>query len=114
MKYRNDYIYTIIQRKNEFFSTKTLWLQLIDNDLVEELNEFVEYILNNEIRKNIKEKNNEDKQKYDIKDLNNKIINYKKLNNLQRKELIIYGKKKYVIYCQNQFLGCVVSLFQRK
>ena len=47
IKYRNDYIYKIIQRKNEFLSTKTLWLQLVDNELVEELNKFVENKLAN-------------------------------------------------------------------
>ena len=42
IKYKNDYLYKIIKRKNEFLSTKTLWIQLIDTKLMNCLNLFVE------------------------------------------------------------------------
>ena len=93
IKNKKEYIYKIIQKKNAFFSTKTFWLQLIDNDLIKALNIFVDNILINENKKNIKE-NFEDNKNYEIKDLNKKIINYKKLNNIQKKELFEYGKNK--------------------
>ena len=93
IKYKNEYVYKIIQKKNEFFSTKTLWLQLIDSELIEDLNEFVNNILYSDNKTNFKD-DNDDKKIYDIKDLNKKIINYKKLSNIQKKELIEYGKNK--------------------
>lgn len=98
MKYKNDYMYKIIQRKNEFFSTKTLWIKLIDNDLLIELNK---YVVN--IPKKAEDKNSNKKiedEKYNLFEktgLNNKIINYKKLNKSQKNELIIYAKEKMCI-----------------
>ena len=91
IKYKNEYVYKIIQKKNAFFSTKTLWLQLIDYELIEDLNEFVDDLLNK--RNNFKDDKDNNKN-YDINDLSKKIINYKKLTNIQKKELIEYGKNK--------------------
>ena len=102
LKYKNDYMYKIIQRKNEFFSTKTLWINLIDDDLLKELNEYVENIFSNSDEKSIINKNNKisEDEKFNIFEktgLNNKIINYKKLDKSQKNELIKFAKEKMCI-----------------
>ena len=110
IKYKNDYIYKIIQRNNEFFSTKTLWLQLIDNDFMKVLNEFVDNKVSEEIqRKNtFKEQQKEKKEKNNILEitgLSQKITNYKKLNNDQIKELLQFGKEKICIILSKSISG---------
>ena len=99
IKYRNDYMYKIVHKKNEFLSTKTLWLKLIDDEFMEALNNFVDKKINEE-----QSKKNSNKEKDDIKNniletlgLSKKITNYKKLTNSQKKELLKYGKEKICI-----------------
>ena len=103
LKYRNDYIYTIIQRKNEFFSTKTLWLQLIDDSLMDNLNKYVQDVL----LKRTEEKNVKDDEKniLDITGLSKKIANYKKLNGNQKKDLLKYGKNQISIILSKSISG---------
>ena len=113
IKYKNEYIYKIIQKKNAFFSTKTLWLQLIDNDLIEDLNEFVDNILYSDNRNNFKD-DNDDKKNYDIIDFNKKIINYKKLTNIKKKELFVYGKNKICKILSKSISGMCCFLVPEK
>lgn len=55
-------------------------MQLIDNDLVEDLNKYVDNVLLADAKyTNIKE-SNEDKKNSEMIDLNKKIINYRQLN----------------------------------
>ena len=99
IKYKKDYIYKIIQKKNALFSTKTFWIQLIDNDLIESLNKFADILLS----KKIEDKNNTkeaDEDKVIILEkigLNKKIINYKKFKLDQKKELFQYAKEKLCV-----------------
>ena len=102
IKYKNDYMYKIIQNKNKFFSTKTLWIKLIDNDILKELNEYVDNIFKNSDDKSNTHKNikNIEDEKFNIFEktgLNNKIINYKKLNKSQKNELIKFAKERVCI-----------------
>ena len=96
IKYKKDYIYKIIQKKNALFSTKTFWIQLIDNDLIANLNKFAETLLS----KKYEDKNNTketEEDKINILEkigLNKKILNYKKFKLAQKKELFQYAKEK--------------------
>ena len=80
-------------QKNNFFSTKTLWLQLIDNNLVVDLNNYVEYLISNkyEEKNNIKEIEDKEDKIYILEKngLSKKIPNYRKLNKIQKKDLIV-------------------------
>ena len=110
IKYKNDYLYKIIQRKNEFFSTKTLWFQLIDTELMNCLNSFVEKKLSEETKKkdnkdNIKEIKEEKNNILEITGLSKKIKDYKKLNNTQKTELLKYGKEKICIIISKSISG---------
>ena len=118
IKYKNDYIYKIIQKKNEFFSTKTLWLQIIDNDLVLELNKNIDIILS----KKIEEKNNinEIEEKEDKSNIlekiatNKKILNYRKLNKSQKNELLQISKEKICIILSKSISGMCCFLVPQK
>ena len=107
IKYKNDYLYKIIQRKNEFFCTKTFWLQLIDSELMNCLNSFVEKKLSEETKKkdNIKEPKEEKNNILEITGLSKKIKDYKKLSNIQKKELLQYGKEKICIVVSKSIFG---------
>ena len=107
IKYKKDYIYKIIQKKNALFSTKTFWIQLIDNDLIESLNKFADILLS----KKIEDKNNTkeaDEDKVIILEkigLNKKIINYKKFKLDQKKELFQYAKEKLCVILSKNISG---------
>ena len=116
IKYKNDYIYKIIQKKNEFFSTKTLWIQLIDNDLIENLNKYAQNLLSKkfEDKNNIKD-NEEDKVILMEKiGLNKKILNYKKLKLGQKKELFQYAKEKLCLILSKNISGMCCFLVPEK
>ena len=106
IKYKNTYIYKIIQKKNEFFSTKTLWLQIIDDSLIKELNKYIDIILTKKIeeKKPIEEKDD----KIDILEKNGmykKLLNYRKLNKSQKKELVKFSKEKICIILSQSISG---------
>ena len=107
IKYKNDYMYKIVQKKNEFLSTKTLWLQLIDDELMEALNEFVDDKISKETQKksSLKEKEDRKKNILEILGLSKKITNYKKLNNDQKNELLKFGKEKICIIISKSISG---------
>ena len=90
-----------------------MWFQLIDNDLVKQLNNYVDNILKNERRSSVSS-NNDEKKNYDVIDLNKKIINYKKLSNIQKKELIEYGKKKICNLLSKSISGMCCFLVPEK
>ena len=115
IKYK-DYIYKIIQKKNEFFSTKTLWIQLIDNDLIEHLNKYAQNLLSKKIedKNNIKD-NEEDKVALMEKiGLNKKILNYKKFKLGQKKELFQYAKEKLCEILSKSISGMCCFLVPEK
>ena len=104
LKYRNDYIYKIIQGKNNFLSTKSLWLKLIDDNIMENLNNYVQ----NELLKRTEEKNAKDDDKNDIftiTGLSKKILHYKKLSGKQKRELLKYGKNQICIILSKSISG---------
>ena len=107
IKYKNDYIYKIIQKKNEFFSTKTLWIQLIDNNFIESLNKYTENILSKKIEEKNNLKENEDEKNIILEKigLNKKIMNYKRLKNNQKRELDQYAKEKICIILSKNISG---------
>ena len=120
IKYKNDYIYKIIQKKNEFFSTKTLWLQLIDNDLIVELNKYVDDKLTKKIEdkdKSFIKENEEKDEKNNILErsgINKKITNYRKLNKTQKKELMQFSKEKIISLLSKSISGMCCFLVPQK
>ena len=104
IKYENDYLYKMIRKKNEYFETKTLWLQLIENNLINDIDIYINNLLekkaednnninNNNINSNINNNNNNDNN-FEKNFLNKKIMNYKKLNRTQKNEIINFSKKR--------------------
>ena len=109
-KYKNEFLYKIIQRRHEIFNNKKLWFQYIDNDLMVELNNSVKNILSKEMPKDLIIKSHEKLKNniVEISGLSKKIKDYKKLNISQKKELIKLFKEKicfilskiiYGMYC---------------
>ena len=120
IKYKNIYIYKIVQKKNEFFSTKSLWLQIIDNDLILELNNYIEMILSKKIDDKNKTKENGEKDEKSNNNVlerlcyNRKLLNYKKLNKIQKKELVQFSKEKICIILSESISGMCCFLVPQK
>ena len=47
IKFENIYLYEIIRKKNIYLRTKTLWIKLIEQDLINKLNKYIENTLKN-------------------------------------------------------------------
>ncbi len=97
IKYENDYLYKMIRKKNEYFETKTLWLQLIENNLISDIDIYINDLLEKKVEDNngngINNNNNNDNN-FEKNFLNKKVINYKKLNRTQKNEIINFSKKR--------------------
>ena len=111
IKHENDYLYKLISKKNEYFGTKTFWLQLIENNLINDVNIYI----NNLLEKKPEDENNNNninntkneiiENKSDVKNfLNKKVTNYKKLNKPQKNEIIIYSKKR-ICFVLSKIIG---------
>jgi hypothetical protein len=118
IKYKNNFIYKIIQKKNEFLSTKTLWLQLIDNTLADDLNKYADSILSRKIEEKNNVKENEEKDDkshyFEKSGLYKKVTNYKKLNKGQKKELSQYCNEKIRIILSKSISGMCCFLVPQK
>ena len=104
IKYENLFLHSMIQRKNHFFSTKTFWQRIIQDNLINNINKHVNELLNQNLKmekKNKKEKTKENfikegkiKEKTNIlvnMGLNKKINNFNKLNDEQKLNLEIFA-----------------------
>ena len=97
IKYENNYLYKMIRKKNEFFGTKTLWLQLIENNLISDIDTFINKLLEKKAEDNNNNPNTNNKEEKDDigkNFLSKKIINYKKLTKPQKNELVKFTKKR--------------------
>jgi hypothetical protein len=48
IRYKNLFLYSMIQRKNHFFSTKTFWLKIIQDNLITNINNYADQLLINQ------------------------------------------------------------------
>ena len=108
IKYNNTFLCSIIQRKNHFFSTKTFWLRIIKENLINNINNYVNEILNKNLKLKKKskfEKSIEIEKIFEINDkfdaidkigLKTIVINYDKLDDKQK---IILGNYAYENIC---------------
>ena len=108
IRYKNLFLYSMIQRKNHFFSTKTFWLKIIQDNLITNINNYADQLLINQNtkvekkskREKLKEitkkigKIIESKEKLNILvkiGLDKEIINFNKLNDEKKNQLDQYG-----------------------
>ena len=113
IKYENLFIYSMIQKKNHFFSTKTFWLKLIEENLIDKINNYVDKLLEKKAKDDHKVKgkekdikSNNDQKDYILNiDLSQKIINYKKLSKQQKKDVDIFAYKNICIILSKTIQG---------
>ena len=108
IRYKNLFLYSMIQRKNHFFSTKTFWLRIIQDNLITNINNFADKLLieqNTKVEKKSKReklkeitkkigKIMESKDKINILvkiGLDKEIINFNKLNDERKEQLDQYA-----------------------
>ena len=109
IKYENSFLFSMIQRKNRFFSTKTFWIRIIENNLINKINDYVEKLINSTIKsdkKQKKEKKEKNKENNLIKiGLAKEIYNYQKLNEEQMKKLDHYAFENICIILSRSIPG---------
>ena len=68
--YKKVFLYHYLRKKNEYFKTKTLWVNLISAIIVEKINKFIKSLLDKkEDKKESKNKNNKKKGKKEEKEI---------------------------------------------
>ena len=56
IRYENLYMFCMIQKKNHFFSTKTFWLRVIQENFIDNINTYVNKIMKNASRRHMIQK----------------------------------------------------------
>ena len=111
--YKKTFLYYNLTKKNQYFKTKTLWINLINAIITVKINRFIKDILENKEPKNKNHKktdNKEEKEKEEEKDKNDNlkrflkkkniyksIKDYKKLNKTQKQDLENFTKKNLLL-----------------
>jgi hypothetical protein len=63
IKFENIFMYCMIQKKNKFFSTKTFWLRVIEDNLINKINNYAYILLNKKSSQDLKKPKNDKNQK---------------------------------------------------
>ena len=105
IKYEKTYLYILLQKKNKYLRTKSFWRKIIDHDLINHLNEYIDEILCRKHEEKEKEKEKEENKKKEDFNLNaifknlgieqDISSNFKKLKNNQLIELYKYTQNKF-------------------
>ena len=105
IKYENKYLYILLQKKNKYLRTKSFWRKIIEHDLINNINEYIDEILCRKQEEKEKEKEKEENKKKEDCNINlifknlgieqNISSNFKKLNNHQIIELYKYTQNKF-------------------
>ena len=96
IQFKNNYLYEIMIKKNRYFRTKTLWIKLIEHELINKINSYIGEKFNNkseEKESNENKKIEKDKINIILKNLNienNISFNLKKLSKNKLVELNKY------------------------
>ena len=112
IKCENLFMYCMIQKKNHFFSTKTFWLRVIQENLIDNINTYCDKLLKQETsdKKGIINKSNSSNIKC-MKNLLLKtglykdIINYNQLYEDQKNELDKYANQNICIILSKNIPG---------
>lgn len=121
IKYENSFLFSAIQRKNRFFSTKTFWLRIIHDNLINNINKYVDEIISQNLiteKKTLKEKIKEmtkktgklfeSKEKSNIfinSGLDKEIHNFNNLNEEQMKSLEKFAYENICIILSESIPG---------
>ena len=111
IKFENIYLYEIIRKKNIYLRTKTLWIKLIEQDLINKLNKYIENTLKNRQEEKIKDEKSKSKKinsdlivkKLEIE--KSLISDFKKLNSHQLKEF-----NKYTQECSSAIISKYIPI----
>ena len=106
IKYEKSFLFSMIQRKNRFFSTKTFWIRIIQNNLINNINDYVNKLINESIKPEKKHKKEKFKDSKLVKmHLANEIYNFNKLNEEQMKKLDEYAFENICIILSKSIPG---------
>lgn len=112
IKFENVYISSMIQKKNPFLSSKTFWMNLIENNFMSELNNISADLLKVSVTTLQKEAKNQkielkkksEKKEDILSNLYNQVLGYKKLNKKQ-KALLEESSKESILFVMSQSIS---------
>ena len=118
INYEDVFISSMIQKKNRFLSSKTFWMNLIEDNLILELNIFTANLLKISIKtaqKEAKMQKTDNKRKLEKKEdiltnLYNQVYGYKKLNKKQ-KDLLKKNAKDRILLIVSQSVANMCYFF---
>ena len=87
IKYNDEYITSIVKKKNKIISSKNFWMNLIDKNLVFRINKFINEMNNNKSKEIKAKKSSNKKLSEKFMNILNNIPLYKKLNKKQRSQV---------------------------
>ena len=105
IKYENLFMYCMIQRKNHFFSTKTFWLRVIQDNLINDINNYCKKLLSQKSNKNDNNGKNQESHLLVNIGLDKNIINYNNLNEQHKKSLDKYASESICIILSKALPG---------
>ena len=110
IKYENLYIFSLIRKKNPYFSSMSLWIHLIEDNLIHKLNIYIQKEFLNKKNK----KNNNNEKIIDIKNIENKENKISKLDDIYdeiKKHIKLKKKQKDLI--DGFIQGVIVSILSK-
>ena len=103
IKYNDEYISSILRKKNKIIGSKNFWMNLIDKKLIFQLNKFINELINNKSKEAKAKKISSPKLSEKFINILNNIPLYKKLNKKQKIQVEEYIKKELLCIISNNF-----------
>ena len=101
IKYNDEYISSILRKKNKIIGSKNFWMNLIDKKLIFQLNKFINELINNKSKEAKAKKISSPKLSEKFINILNNIPLYKKLNKKQKIQVEEYIKKELLCIISN-------------
>ena len=98
IKYNDEYISSILRKKNKIIGSKNFWMNLIDKKLIFQLNKFINELINNKSKEAKAKKISSPKLSEKFINILNNIPLYKKLNKKQKIQVEELYQKRIIMH----------------
>ena len=107
IKYKEEYITSILKKKNKIICTKNFWMNLIEKNIINNLTEYIKEINKNKPKENKNKKISEKKPPEKILNILNNILPYKKLNKKQKSQVELYSSDVVVYIISKTIINMI-------
>ena len=107
IKYNEEYITSILRKKNKIISSKNFWMNLIEKNIINDLTEYIKDINKNKPKENKNKKLIEKKPSEKVLNILNNIQLYKKLNKKQKSQVELYSREVVVYLISKAIINMI-------